>query len=283
MTAKRCICKRSASYPLCDGSHLNATWCNPAVAQSPNSIVLYSETLSSFGEWFAANYHHSHAFSRPHSSVIDDVWVLFDGTDLDLLRLTLNRIPHKREYWIHVDHPPHIFETIEPPIERTHYHLEDLDIDTFDLENMQPIDVHSVVQQMIFVSHSIQDEHILLPVLDKLEQQYPIEVFVCAKMPSGVNWYTTIHDALNRCNTVWAFCSEGFRQSTFCAFELGLAQGINKPIVPILLDASSPPLFLQHQNMPSVSRLLLQKPWLSKEQALELICIRELFQEDSLV
>ena len=27
MTPKRCICKRSSQYPLCDGSHTEQSWC----------------------------------------------------------------------------------------------------------------------------------------------------------------------------------------------------------------------------------------------------------------
>ena len=281
MTAKRCICKRSSQYPICDGSHLNASWCSPPSTLTLSSIVLSSESIQAFGEWFAGQYQHTHFSQLPStpSEMIQDIWILFDGTGLDLLSAHLSRIPHRNEYWIHVGHKPYSVQTTSP-VNQIHYHLEDIDIEAFSLEELHPCTPETSPIQSIFVSHSIQDEHLLLPIFERLTQHHNVNIFLCANMTAGVDWYHNIETAIKECDVLWVCCSQGLTQSTFCAFEIGLAQGLNKPIRPIMIDNTPPPLFLQHQNMPSLSRLILQQPWLSKSQGLEMICRGLLFQND---
>jgi hypothetical protein len=242
---------------------------------------LSSETITSFGEWFADRYKytHIHTISNIPDRTFEDVWILFDGTDLDLLSAHLSRIPHRHEHWIHIGHPPHMVHSTSA-IEKTHYHIDDIDIEQFSLENLTLCTPEPSNSQSIFVSHSIQDEHLLLPVFERLQHLHNLEIFLCANMASGVDWYNSIETAIRECDVLWVCCSQGLTQSTFCAFEIGLAQGLNKPIRPIMLDDTAPPLFLQHQNIPSVPRLIVQRPWLSKSHSLEIICTKLLFQND---
>ena len=246
-----------------------------------SSIVLSSETIDSFGEWFADRYQHTHfrTLSSIPTQMVSDIWVLFDGTDLDLLSAHLSRIPHQYEHWIHIGHKPHTVHT-SSTIDQTHYHLDDIDIDAFSLEILSPYTPETSFSRSIFISHSIQDEHLLLPVFDRLKQHYSINPFLCANMTPGVDWYHSIETAIHGCDVLWVCCSQGLTQSTFCAFEIGLAQGLNKPIQSIMLDNTPPPAFIQHQNIPSIPRLRLQRPWLSTSQALEILCTNLLFQND---
>ena len=85
---------------------------------------------------------------------------------------------------------------------------------------------------------------------------------------------------LRQADTVWAFCSISFAKSTFCAFEIGLARGLDKSIELISIDRSKPPAHLQHQNMDSAVRTQEQMPWLSLSQTVQLLCQKLLFKEE---
>jgi hypothetical protein len=49
----------------------------------------------------------------------------------------------------------------------------------------------------------------------------------------------------------------------YCAFEVGVAMALKKPIRIISLDGSSPPSFLQDVQAFDLQRLLIRKPWLT--------------------
>ena len=55
-----------------------------------------------------------------------------------------------------------------------------------------------------FISHSVQDEHFLLPILDTLQELYELDIFTCATIPPSTEWYPTIESNL-RIDSVWAF------------------------------------------------------------------------------
>lgn len=278
MILKRCICKRSASYPLCDGSHQSATWCQSGSTSNVECIVIYSQTLGSFAEWFAITHNYTLYQKATDLSNVSTVWVLFDGTDMDLLTVQLRRLPHPKQSWIHIGSVPYLSNSLAPFIGRsTHYHVEDIDITKFDINTLQPCPLANRQSQTIFLSHSIQDEYLILPVVERLQEEHDLELFLCAHMPTNVDWYQTIEHNLQQSDAVWIFCSTHINQSTFCAFEIGMARGLDKVIVPISLDASPPPLYVQHRNISSIKRLQLQKPWLSPEQALHLLCTKLLY------
>ena len=128
-------------------------------------------------------------------------------------------------------------------IDQTHYHIDDINIEQFSFADLNICTPEPSNIQSIFVSHSIQDEHLLLPVFERLQHLHNVEVFLCANMASGVDWYNSIETAIRECDVLWVCCSQGLTQSTFCAFEIGLAQGLNKPIRPIMIDNTPPPYF----------------------------------------
>ena len=94
-------------------------------------------------------------------------------------------------------------------------------------------------------------------------------IFVCAdSITLGDHWYSSIEEALCKSDLMIAICSQGFNQSTFCGFEIGMARALKKKIYPILLDESSFPSYLQHLNAVSINRLINTYPWLSPQDAL---------------
>ena len=56
--------------------------------------------------------------------------------------------------------------------------------------------------------------------------------------------------------------------STYCAFEVGVATALEKPIRVIALEEDSTPAYLAHLQGMSVQRLLMRKPWLMPDEAL---------------
>ena len=53
MTPKRCICRRSSQYPLCDGTHTGQSWCGQTPSEQITRLVIASPALSSLAEWWA--------------------------------------------------------------------------------------------------------------------------------------------------------------------------------------------------------------------------------------
>ena len=248
-------------------------------------MVICSPSLTPLGEW-GANHVQGLLFCDLSKSIehkIKNIWVLSDGIDIDILRVLLQQIPHYTEHWIHLNTAPLIPQSLlhRTNIELFHYQLpEEIDIDQLTVSSLRACATQSPVDRKIFVSHSVQDEHFLLPILTILQDLYGIQIFTCANIPQRTEWYPMIESSLREADTVWAFCSTSFAESTFCAFEMGLARGLNKPIELVSIDASKPPAHLQHQNMASAVRTQDQMPWLSLSQTVQFLCQKVLFKED---
>ena len=214
---------------------------------------------------------------------VKDLWVLSDGIDIDIFRVLLQQIPHSAEHWIHRGNVPLIPQQLlhRSNVELFHYQLpEEIDLDELSVSSLKSCATHALIDRNIFVSHSVQDEHFLLPILQVLQDLYGINIFNCAKIPQRTEWYPIIESNLRQADTVWAFCSTSFAKSTFCAFEIGLARGLDKSIELISIDRSKPPAHRQHQNMDSAVRTQEQMPWLSLSQTVQLLCQKLLFKEE---
>ena len=56
MTPKRCICRKSSRFPICDGSHTTQSWCKPnkhSDVSTVSTVVICSPSLTPLGEWWA--------------------------------------------------------------------------------------------------------------------------------------------------------------------------------------------------------------------------------------
>jgi len=285
MTHKQCICRKSSRFPICDGSHTKYSWCKPNTHSDVSTVVICSPSLTPLGEWWA-NHVQGLLFcdlSKSIEHTIQNLWILSDGIDIDILRVLLQQIPHSTEHWIHLSSAPLIPQNLlhRNNIELFHYQLpEDITLDQLTISSLRPCTTKSPRHHNIFVSHAVHDEPFLLPILQVLQDLYGIKFFNCANIPQRTEWYSIIESNLRQTDTVWAFCSTSFAKSTFCAFEIGLARGLDKTIDLISIDTSEPPAHLQHQNMASAVRTQHQRPWLSLSQTVQLLCQKLLFKED---
>ena len=279
MTPKRCICKRSSRYPLCDGSHTDQSWCGQPAPEQITRLVIASPALNSLAEWWAAVINGKTITELTHTvrETVEEIWVLSDGVQLPLLKLLLEQIPHQNEKWVHTDKSP-IFPDgwMNLRTQSHHYLPSSFELTTLNPHSLAPIQPVAVQHKRIFISHAVSDEAILLPVLEQLEGLYDLQFFICSKIPSQSNWYSEIEQHLRACDTVWTFLSTGFSQSTFCAFESGMTRALKKNMVLFSLDGSIPPAYFQHLQMHSLPRIQSNSPWLSQTETLMHLCAQAL-------
>jgi hypothetical protein len=124
-------------------------------------------------------------------------------------------------------------------------------------------------ERKLFISHSIKDEPVLLPVIEYLRTSFGAKCFICAdSIKHGTDWRAQIMTELRSCDVFLLAFSAATLESTYCAFEVGVACGMEKQIQLISLDGSNPPAFISHLNMFNLPRLLLTRPWLSQQDVL---------------
>lgn len=277
---KRCICGASARFPLCDGKHGTKNWgCLPPAREYPQ-IIVSGEHYRSLAEWFAHQNQSTYIQNiSPVSSVsrvyADELLIINDGTELDTIQYYLESIPHQRETWYHTTTEIPLLAHKNNAVTR-HFLLEE-PISIKSMENLQPISIQPLPEKhlRIFASHAVLDEPLLQECFQYLEKQYHSTIFCCAySIEAGIDWHGTILENLQQADQVWAFSSENFTRSTFCAFEIGYAQALGKTILPIQLDTHPIPAYLQQKNAPCVPRKQQQQPWISTKEALLHILIQ---------
>lgn len=127
----------------------------------------------------------------------------------------------------------------------------------------------ALARHSLFVSHAVQDEAQIQPVVDELRQVFGLELFLCAdSIATGEAWHEVILSRLRSCEMFVLLLSQHSKNSTFCAFEVGFAMARGLPIAVISLDGEAPPAFIQPYQMDCVVRTQARKPWLNEEQVL---------------
>ena len=278
MIPKRCICKHSAQYPLCDGSHTDKPWCSPSTSAPTDRLIIASASLSNLAEWWAhkVDAHVLSDIRQPLQAAVEDIWVLSDGTQLSLLHTLLDQISHKRQRWVHTSSQP-TFPKRWMDLRQQHLELpKNFDLDTLNPATLPIIQPIQLVKTNIFVSHAVADEPLLMPILKRIAYVYDIQFFICADIGNEEHWYTEIETHLKKCDLVWAFTSNSFVQSTFCAFEIGMTRALDKSLHIFSIDASKPPAYVQHQQIQSLQRIHMHYPWLSEMEVLEQMCLQSL-------
>lgn len=286
MTPKRCICKRSTRYPLCDGTHTNQSWCGEKNIGQITCLVIASPALSSLAEWWATVVNGKTITETTDAirDTVEEIWVLSDGIQLPLLKLLIEQIPHKTERWVHTDRQPVIPKDWINPHNQSHYHLPpDFDLNTLYPHKLESIQPTLVTPRRIFISHAVSDEGSILPILSQLEGLFDLQFFICSKIPSQANWYSEIEQHLRDCDIVWTFLSTAFSQSTFCAFEIGMTRALKKNLILFSIDGSTPPAYLQHLQMYSLPRVQSHYPWLSETETLIHLCTQALNESQTSV
>jgi hypothetical protein len=277
-TARRCICGRSQTLPLCDGSHRTDDWaCAPtAVAVQPRLFVAAPHNANIAER--LAHARQGAALHRLSGAVIaEEVVVITDGADLDLLTTALGRVTGPRggaarQRVVLLGGDPALLRgvfagsAIESVPDEGHpvllwRHLQQL-LDT------APVAPSTSPPPRLFLSHASADEALLEPAVALL-RRLGVSVFVCGdSIPGGDRWWDTILASLHACDRFVLVLSEAARQSTWCAFEVGAAVAVDKPIRLISLDGQPPPSFVSHLQMFDIPRALRHRPWLSQADAL---------------
>ena len=281
MIPRRCICKRSSLYPLCDGSHANEPWCTQNPVESIDRLVIASPSLSSLAEWWAIKVQGQTIteLTRTILEPVEEVWVLSDGVQLPLLKLFLEQIPHHTEHWVHTERNPTLPTDWIHRHDQHHHHLpSDFELGSLNPRTLDQIHPTPIDSTRIFISHAVHDEGILLPTLDQRSDLYKIDFFICSNISSQANWYSEIERHLRSSDVVWAFLSKSFAQSTFCAFEIGMARALQKRIHVFSIDAAAPPAYIQHQQLQSLNRIQSHFPWLSQPEVLTHVCTKALHE-----
>ena len=281
MTPRRCICKRSSRYPLCDGSHTEQPWCTQKPLEKIDRLVISSPSLSNLAEWWAVKVQGQTITELTQTILesVEEIWVLSDGVQLPLLKLLLEQIPHHTEHWIHTEQNPTLpTDWIHRHDQHHHYLPSDFELETLNPRTLDQIHPTPIGSTRIFVSHAVYNEGILLPVLEQLSGLYKIDFFICSNISSQANWYSEIEQHLRTSDVVWAFLSKAFAQSTFCAFEVGMARALQKRMHVFSIDAAAPPAYIQHQHLQSLDRVQSHFPWLSQSEVLIHMCTKALHE-----
>jgi len=135
-------------------------------------------------------------------------------------------------------------------------------------------DVGITKKPAIFVSHGVVDEPRIFPILETLRDKYGLTLFVCAdSINPGSDWQQEIVEQLQRCDLFLALNSAATSRSVFCAYEAGMAAGLNKKTRVVSLDNSELPLHLRGIQAVDVPRLLARKPWLTESDGLLDACL----------
>lgn len=270
---RRCICGQSKTFPVCDGSHTTQGWiCEPS---TPSAKMVFSagESLWNLAERLAHYFQGEVAHKRsiehcerlvrlcdshsplPHTH-IKAHHVLVLAIDVHLNMMTS----------LHSNVALHAIEG-EPLSKMWREILRCIK----DPEAWRLKPPPSVTQetQRIFLSHAVLDEPRIERPLNILRDIYGAEIFLCAdSIHPGEEWSTRIRESLTKSDLFIQLISPASLNSTFCAFEVGMALALGIQIRLIILDDCHPPAYVQHLQAISVSRLIKRKPWLNDKEAL---------------
>lgn len=273
---KRCICGQSETFPLCDGRHGAQGWgCSPTEHTHTERVIMGSAHYLSLVEYLGHKHSLPTLHQQPQLRSCDELIIIHDGHQLEALTHQAQSISHQARRVISIGAPlPRSLASSDMPC-----HSFEVTLD----EVAQLKDLHATVQSLlnapppqqrlssvnVFISHAVRDEGLLMPSVQKLRAHYGLSIFVCSdSITLGEDWYTQIERNLRESDLVIALGSRHAYQSTFCAFEMGIARALDLPIYPVLLDDAPPPTYLQHLNAVSVERILNASPWLSRGDGL---------------
>lgn len=260
---KRCVCGKSKTLPLCDGAHRAKGWrCS---ARDPRYLFAATPALSNLAEALA---HHLDGAlltsGTPETQRAHTLVWLSDGQDTDTLFARREHAQVQQTIVLAIDVAPHLLTALGTDVRA----VTDPDLIAGAIAALSgaPTAVQSPYQR-VFLSHAIQDEAQLFGAIHPL-RQLGLDVFVCAdSIPAGTAWHAAIEHQLTESDVVLFLASKAAARSTFCAFEIGMATGLNKPVRAVLLDDTIPG-FIGSFYAVSVSRLQARKPWLSRDGAL---------------
>jgi len=270
---KRCVCGKSASMPLCDGSHVSEGWV--CTAQEDSRIGLSfaaSANLQNLADRLAHRFGGTSLSTTSGQVAAERLIVITDGQDVTALRGEVSRV-HARQRTL-----------ITVGMDRTVAQWAFSDFDTVSIEDAQPamlwraavaaVDEAPAAPSpqappRVFLSHAVADEGRIFPVIEALRRDFGVHLFVCAdSISSGARWHDEIRAEIEDCDAVIFMSSKDANVSVFCAFEVGYATALGKALHVIGLDTEGPPSHLSEVQAIDLSRLQVRKPWLGPTEAL---------------
>ena len=280
----RCACGLSQKMPWCDGGHQDETWfCEAKVVASFNRAIYASAGLYNLGKRLAWRFDgQSLRFGKRAQG--KKLLIVDDGSQLQQTCDALDDFDFDDVLYIGVDFDPSaIAKTLNIP---NYYHVKGSLTDSFvqleqlldywfehgalpanidtDAENKQQL-------QNIFISHAVADEVLLIPAVEFIRKLTSSKVFLCFdSIQSGGKWRREIDTALKQTDLFVVVISQDSVKSTYCAYEIGFAQALGKPIKLISLDGTLPPPFVSHIHCIDLRREIAAKPWLGEDSALKL-------------
>ena len=268
---RRCICGEAKSYPVCDGSHVGKNW---SCKRESTSQVAYASISSMHYRSLAQKWAHHHKGIVVEEQDEDTIfcqqlWIFCDGSDADSIVLHRNRVVAQKVTLVAISISYELLFALGPFDSILHIGEDKKGSLWLQLQQAENQDPKSTTPQNIFLSHAVVDEGRWIPVLDEFRHQLGHKVFSCSdSILSGSNWYEEIIGHLRDCDWVLCLISEGFRKSTFCAFEVGMARALQKPILMMSIDGVPPPSYAQDVQMEVLERYCATHPWLTLEEGL---------------
>ncbi len=274
--AKLCVCGRSKSLPLCDGSHVGENW---TCARDPEwaSVGFFaSERYRNLAYKLASHYQGALCLPGHSWPALDRLIMIVDGTDLEFPISAHRTIEARTCIVFSVGIAAGLLDKL---FERCH--VVDLgDVNAFEaFRGVQAILDRPLLEapsrhtetalRSAFICHAMKDEPIITPVMSYIRHHFGADIFLCGdSIPGGADWHGKILNSLREKESFVALVSAAMNASPFCSFEIGAAYAIGKPIKLVSLDGSAPPAFVQHIQVIDVQRIVSQKPWLDIQDVL---------------
>ncbi|MEM7114194.1 MAG: TIR domain-containing protein [Chloroflexota bacterium] len=272
---KLCVCGRSDNFPLCDNSHEEEGW-SCAADRSWNRLgFCASFRYQNLARKLASHYQAALVLPGEPQHVVERLITIVDGTDLHYPIAIQPQIQARQHWVVSLGSASGLLSTrlnASRVIDLSHIsalqafsHIRQVvDGDELGDETVGKTAVSTTTLNSAFISHAVKDEGLLLPAVHYLRDTFQADLFLCAdSIPTGSNWQDSIYTALRQQSQFVVILTKAVLASHFCAFEIGMAYALNKPILILSLDGSRPPAFIQHIQAIDLPRIAQQKPWLT--------------------
>ncbi|MAA79557.1 MAG: hypothetical protein CL916_09880, partial [Deltaproteobacteria bacterium] len=258
-------------YPLCDGRHTQVGWsCTTKAIPRSQYVSVSSNHYRSLAQKWSAQHNALVMEEEEEPQIIcQALWVFCDGSDIESILFHKKRVRAQQVILVSISISHQLLFALgsfDSVIEIQDESQKSLWVQ---LQNANLQSPQQRSPQRIFLSHAVVDEAQWIPALDEIRTSLGHSIFSCSdSITSGSNWYTEIIRELVECDWVLCLISKGFVRSTFCAFEVGMARALEKPMFLISIDDSFPPSYAQELHMETLSRYCATRPWLTQKEAL---------------
>ncbi len=270
---KLCVCGRSTALPWCDGSHSKDDWQCAIGARWSRLAICATHRFENLANRLAAHYRGT--VVRPGQPVeADRCVILVDGSDLEAVQTLSAGVVAADRLVIAFGVPARALRPLFAgarvidvgPTHAFAAYRKACEV----IDGAQPDGAaEPELLASAFVSHAVADEPVIASATRVAAQVFGARLFWCAdSIPSGATWQTDIIEALRGHDLFVFLVSQASRDSAFCAFEVGMACAIGKPIHVISLDGTLPPAYIQHIQAVDLPRLRRTRPWMDLDDLL---------------